>query len=243
MQNAAFSADGRTLLVACADNWIRVWETSTWGLRYRIQGAINLEVAPAGPWFATSEERDNSQQISVCDFRKWEALAPSIVPGETDKLWADLAAQDAARAFESIDHMVSNPKMALAQLDKRLSPVDSVKPSVIEEAIKNLDDARFEVRRAAKQRLTELGDVARDGLTRALDNNPSVEAGNQIKELLEKLDAPPEGERLRLLRAVEILEYIGSPDACRVLKRLGTGDAAASLTREAKAALDRLSAN
>ena len=42
------------------------------------------------------------------------------------------------------------------------------------------------------------------------------------------------------VRAIEALEHIGTPEAMDVLKRLAGGAAATRLTREAKAALDRL---
>ena len=82
-----------------------------------------------------------------------------------------------------------------------------------------------------------------DSLVRTLGNNPSAEASKQIKALLAILDEPPQGDRLRLHRAVEVLEDIGSPEARRVLKRIAGGDPAALLTREAKGALDRLKAD
>lgn len=47
-------------------------------------------------------------------------------------------------------------------------------------------------------------------------------------------------QRPRELRALEVLERIGSIEAQRVLKLLAEGDPQARLTREAKAALMRL---
>jgi len=43
------------------------------------------------------------------------------------------------------------------------------------------------------------------------------------------------------LRALEVLEQVGTPEARQVLTTLATGAPHARLTREAKAALDRLS--
>lgn len=47
-------------------------------------------------------------------------------------------------------------------------------------------------------------------------------------------------ELLRSLRAVEVLEYVASRDAVNVLRTLAKGMPGARLTREARAALDRL---
>jgi hypothetical protein len=42
------------------------------------------------------------------------------------------------------------------------------------------------------------------------------------------------------MRAVEVLEHIGTPDAREVLEKLTRGDPSARLTQEAKASLERL---
>jgi HEAT repeat protein len=167
---------------------------------------------------------------------------PADAPPDPEKLWSDLGNKDSARAYASIRELTSDPKIALPALDKRLPTADSVKPEVLERYIQDLDDNKFEVRRDAKKRLAELGEVAQPALAKALAKNPSVEASTQIKDLLRLLDDAPQGDRLRFLRAVEVLEDIGSPEARRILKRLAGGDPAALLTREAKAALDRLNA-
>jgi hypothetical protein len=48
-------------------------------------------------------------------------------------------------------------------------------------------------------------------------------------------------ERVREARAVEALELVGSPEARELLEKLTKGPADATLTQDAKAALDRLS--
>ena len=56
-----------------------------------------------------------------------------------------------------------------------------------------------------------------------------------------KLDGPVgDMEQARTLRAVEALERMGTPEARRLLDELGRGAEGARLTRDAKAALDRL---
>jgi hypothetical protein len=48
------------------------------------------------------------------------------------------------------------------------------------------------------------------------------------------------GEPLRQARAVEVLEHIATPQAREVLRQLAAGAPGAWLTREAKAALERM---
>src|SRR5262249_14954338 len=59
--------------------------------------------------------------------------------------------------------------------------------------------------------------------------------------LLEKLGGgPASGELLRSLRALEVLEDIGTPPAQQVLQTLAEGFPEARITWEAKASLSRL---
>jgi hypothetical protein len=50
----------------------------------------------------------------------------------------------------------------------------------------------------------------------------------------------PQPEQLRVLRALEILEQIGSPDARQVLETVAGGAPGGRITEDAKACLKRL---
>jgi hypothetical protein len=60
--------------------------------------------------------------------------------------------------------------------------------------------------------------------------------------LLEQLEAVPSGDQLRPLRAVEALERIGTRPAREVLEAPAGGAPNAPVTRDAQAALRRLTA-
>lgn len=238
----AFAADSRTLITASCDRRLRVWELATGRLRYLVEADhVILAAAPAGPLFATASLTPETRQVFLWDSR---TCVPPLRPSALlENTWAELGMHDAARAYQRMRELASTPKEALALLDKRLLTIGSVKAAVIQGFLQELDDDRFEVRDRAKQRLAELGELARTALSLALAQNPSAEARKQLQELLGALEGPPVGDRLRLLRAVEILETIGSPESRLVLKRLADGDPGHLLTRQAKAALDRLNTN
>ena len=50
----------------------------------------------------------------------------------------------------------------------------------------------------------------------------------------------PRSDEVRVLRAVAVLDAIGTAEAKRLVRELAAGDPAALITREAKAALGRL---
>ena len=70
---------------------------------------------------------------------------------------------------------------------------------------------------------------------------PSAEVHRRVQQLLDRLEKEVlSADRLRELRAVEVLEQIGTEEARQVLTALAKGDSEAPLTREAKASLRRL---
>jgi hypothetical protein len=96
-------------------------------------------------------------------------------------------------------------------------------------------------RAAPERHLAQLGDLAEDALRAAARQSSSAEQRRRVVRLLGRLDnLESTPEQLRLLRAVEALEIIGTPEARRVLMHLAGGAARARLSVEAKAALGRL---
>ncbi|HVS36136.1 MAG TPA: HEAT repeat domain-containing protein, partial [Gemmataceae bacterium] len=79
-------------------------------------------------------------------------------------------------------------------------------------------------------------------LRKALENNPSEEVRSRIEKLLKQIDdwIVTDPDMLRALRAIWVLERIGTPEARAVLQDLAKGAPEVRQTQEAKAALDFL---
>ena len=108
--------------------------------------------------------------------------------------------------------------------------------------VAELDNESFERRQEAVKQLKTLGWRAGPALREALNANPTPETKRRIQEVLAALDAPItiSTEEIRALRAVFALERIGGREARATLATLAKGVTDARLTREAKAALERL---
>jgi hypothetical protein len=107
--------------------------------------------------------------------------------------------------------------------------------------IADLDSDDFAVREKATTELERLAELAAPALRRALEGNPPAEVRRRAEALLEKVQEPASSVVwLRALRAVEALEYAATPDSRRFLEALAKGVPDARLTREAKAAAERL---
>jgi hypothetical protein len=156
-----------------------------------------------------------------------------------EELWTACASADAGIGYRAVVTLLAAPRQAVPLLDKRLKRVEPVAAKQLERLVAGLDDSDFEVRQSAFARLAALGDAAEAALRAALARRPSLELHKRITELLAALEHPSP-EQLRGWRGVEVLECLGTAEARRVLHRLAGGAAGAGLTRDAKAALQRL---
>jgi hypothetical protein len=110
----------------------------------------------------------------------------------------------------------------------------------LEKLVAHLDSQSFETRDNAMRELLRLGDRSETVLQRALRGNPSLEVKRRIQDLLEKLArASFTPEEVRVIRGVEVLERIGTPEAREWLSVLSKGAPNARTTQEAQAALQR----
>jgi len=122
----------------------------------------------------------------------------------------------------------------------RLRSATEVPPDRLRELIADLDSSQFQLREAAQKKLTAFGEQAEPALRTALRDHPSAQQRRSIERILDALHVVRSPEVLRHLRAVEVLERIGNPEAQQVLENLTKGAPDARLTKEANASLNRL---
>jgi hypothetical protein len=110
------------------------------------------------------------------------------------------------------------------------------------EQIAKLDHPKYAVREEAARELARRGAVVEGDLRAARQTTASAEQRERLEGLLNKLNfaVPPDGEVLRGLRAVWLLERLGTAEANKVLAKLADGAPGSRVTAEAKAALARL---
>jgi hypothetical protein len=83
---------------------------------------------------------------------------------------------------------------------------------------------------------------AESALRKALEEKPSLEKRRRVEALLDCLVCQTEmtPDAPRQLRAIQVLEQIGSSEARQILSSLAEGAPAAPATRDAAAALARI---
>jgi RNA polymerase sigma factor (sigma-70 family) len=156
--------------------------------------------------------------------------------------WADLASADETKALKAVLALISMPKETTLFLKENLKPV-TVDPKQIGRLIADLDSDKFAVREQASHELTAMGEYAVPYLRGALDGKPALEPQMRLEKILQTIKAGvPSLAVMRSLRAIGVLEKIGTPEARQILEALARGRAKALATQEAEAALDRLTA-
>jgi hypothetical protein len=175
----------------------------------------------------------------------WDLL-PTLPPQKIDEkllaeLWADLSSEDAPRAYAAVWRMVEARDAAVALLQRQIQIVPQPEKKQLHQLIADLDSETFAVREKAHKELQRLGTAAWPALREAMEKEPSPEFRRRAEKLLDpSIEFSSSPDELRQERALHVLERIGSPESRSVLKKLATGAPEARLTREAKAALERL---
>ncbi len=228
----AASPDGKYLASVEAGGTTRLWEVWTGAEACRFDGrggATCVSVGPDGRVVATGQT-DSSILV-------WELLPPK--EGDVEVAWTRLAALDARAAYEAMGVLTGAGDRGADFVAARLSPVvlDEVRLRAL---LVELDDDDPGVREAASEELAKIRPPADGALRAALAQAASPEVRARLEDLLSAPIDPlpvPEGEVLRVLRGIQVLERLGARAA---LARLAAGAPGARETREAGRALDRL---
>jgi WD40 repeat protein len=169
---------------------------------------------------------------------------PSKLPQAPDQLsacWQDLAADDAGQAYRAMWQLAKQPAPAVKLLEKQLTPAAPPDADKMQNWLADLNSPKFAIRDKAFKELEKLAELAEPALIKVLSGKPDLETRQRIDLLLARLQTGVRSpEKLQMLRAVEVLEMIGTDQAKDLLQRLSKGFDAHRQTQEAQATLHRL---
>jgi hypothetical protein len=242
-QFLAFSPDGRTL-ASCGshDPFPRLWDLP----RGRELAPLKSHRAWVGAVEFFSDGRrllTGSQDTTAI---AWDLTgqnaAPIIRTLGPDKLaqhWESLLLADSTAAYAAVWALIDAGDSATAFLRRQLKPDGAADRKQIATWIQQLDHPQFAVRERATAALGRAIDEAETDLRRALPR-ASAEVRERIRRILDGIaESHRSPERLRTIRALEVLEGQGTSAARDLLADLSRG-APEMPAREAAESLKRL---
>jgi hypothetical protein len=239
----SFSPDGRMLASGGKDGTIRFWELATGGERCSLRGddcpVTGVVFSRSGLRLASTGEDGTGLVWAVLDPpaarpRRGEGLDAVNM----NRLWQDLLAADASHAYRAMRALLTDPDGTVRFLSAHVTPgAPWPGPALIHD----LDSPNYRVRDRTVAELRKLGPLADRELEHALKHSLSTEVRRQAQRLLEGGDCRVRvPELLRAIRAIELLERIGTADARAVLVNLARSADPSPLADEARAATRRL---
>jgi hypothetical protein len=231
----AISPDGRTLAVGTAGE-VRLYEVRTGHLRHTFRPnageVIALRFHPTG----RSLLSESSEGVAML----WDVHGELAKPPEPDaaareQVWADLGADDAAKAFAAIRRAAAHPAKAIPDLKGRVAGQKRPTAAEIAERVANLNSRVYAERATAEKELKAMGRIAYPALKAAVAADSSPELHARANRLLAVTVNPA---TTRVTRLVEAVEWAGTPEAKALLTAWAT-EAGPELAAEADAALAR----
>jgi WD40 repeat protein len=236
---AAFSPDGRLLALTAPSRQVIIYDLRR-GQEVRRIKELEAEVtclafSPDGHRLLTGLS-DSTALVWEGPWVKAEKVPPLDAEG-LKRAWADLGAEP-GKAFAARGRLAASPEQALPLLKERVQPVRAADSRLVRRLFADLDSDELAVRDNAQRELGDLGDRATAAMRQALGKKPSAEVKRRIETLLKRPGGPVvPAAVVRAVRAVAVLEDVGTAEARQLLEALAGGEPQATLTREAKAAL------
>ncbi|HZU35227.1 MAG TPA: WD40 repeat domain-containing protein [Gemmataceae bacterium] len=251
VHSLALAGDDRTLVTA-GTTALHIWDVPTGKQRGQIplpadlvsgpnlSMVLSLHLSPDGRHVATPVR---SGTVLI-----WELPKPPSRPTIAhlddkvkEHLWEALSGEDAAKAYGAIWRLAEAPGPAVALLRAHVKPVSEGDPKRVQKLLADLDHKRFRVRESATHELSVLGNAVLPEIRKALEGKPSPEARRRLQLIFTQAgNRPPSPDTICHLRAVQVLEQVGTDEARALLQSLAAGVAITPETRAARAALDRL---
>ena len=226
------------------EDWdkVRLWNVASGKEVHRFvghRGTIQtLAFSPNGRLLASGSD-DTTALVWDMEpvYRKVQTEPVQLKQSRLKELWADLSGSDGEKAYQALWKLAAASDQCLPVLQGHVRPVAFADPEQVARLVADLDSNQFATRQKAHRELEKLGVSAKPALRKSLTNKSSEEMRRRVQKLL---DAPERDLPIVALRAVELLEHIGTAPARKILQSVTGGVPEAYLTQEAAASLKRL---
>jgi len=171
----------------------------------------------------------------------WRVTTGELTAQQHQQWWTDLTSTEAVKAHRAAWSLAARGADTVVFLKDHLHPVPAETQKHLDQLLADLDSDTFDSREAATRELCR-GVVAESALRKTLAHSPSLERRRRLEAILEDLPdwTLKNPELLRNVRAIWVLQRIGTPEARALLEKLAAGAPSARQTQRAKDALQSL---
>jgi hypothetical protein len=243
----AYSPDGRLVATVGGSTPLCIRDSATGAEYWRERHQHSPEAGDRAVTFSS-----DGQLVAICGSsgtvsiwqspQLWQLEQQTIALSDKERVeaWNELASPRARVGLRALLCLQRDNEVLEAFLAARLKPAAAPDSQRFARLIECLGSKKFVERDEASRHLASAGEGANSALLAAWATDLTPEARSRVRRLLERLDAVPPPETLQTLRAVELLERRGKPEAITILKRLAAGAPGFAVTIDAQETLERM---
>jgi hypothetical protein len=202
---------------------IKEWSERSRYVRHSLTKAQEFYGTPDGNRVLSG---GGDHQVLVWDvsLRKLGGSAVPLSAAERLVAWDQLGTQSAKEAIKMMARLATDPEGTVSLLAGKMKPVPVVPAALLDRIFHDLDDAKFPTRAKATRELDGLGVGAIAGVRERIAKGTSPEVAQRASVFLRRFEneaATP--ERIRVLRALEVLAIMNSSAARKLVEHLAAG--------------------
>ncbi len=244
------SPDGTLVAETLPDRHIEIWETYTGRpvllLEKHPSEIADVHFLPDGLHLVSGDSQGNAYlwDLASADFAGSFDAGRPYSQEELGRLWRMLGESRGHASWSAMVALKHRPDQALPLIDH--PPNDDL---LIQGLIERMDHDQFSDRQSAYRALRQLSLNAEPFLREALDTTKSAELRSRARRLLAYLEGPQRESQRRLmeesrnhrqLRTIQLLKWIGTPEAKRRLEAIRDSAQDPAVRNQSQAALKRL---
>ena len=223
----AMSADGWRSASCQNDGNVTIYETATGEVLAHFEGH-------RGSLFAVTFTPEGDRVLSAGDDHQvlvWDVSLRSLAgkvtplsPAERLQAWEQLGSQKAKVAVRTMAALAADPEATVAHFAAKMKPWTAADPAVLDRIFRDFNDAKFSVREKAERDLHELGPGAIGGVRQRLATAAPLEVQQRAEKFLLRFDVQEmTPDRIRFIRALEVLAAAKTKEARKLVENLAGG--------------------
>jgi hypothetical protein len=185
-----------------------------------------IAVAWAGPGRVLSGGGDHQVYVWDASLKALAGKAEVIPAAKRPAAWDRLGTVPPKEALKLMAGLAADPDGAVALFAQKLKPVPAADPGVLDRIFKDLDAPAFATREKASRELAAQGPGALGGVPERAAKSASEEVRKRADAFLGTFAGEdPTPDRVRLVRALEVLAAADTPAARKLIEALAGGAA------------------